>query len=81
MTPIALLTTMRAGSAPALLTAQLTTPTDWKWRQDVTAPLAAGATMEAASRVYGRMPPGWHVTTGPVVLIYTTSIGDVACIF
>ena len=28
--------------APALLTAQLTTPTDWKWRQDSPAPLAAG---------------------------------------
>ena len=78
MRRFALLTTMLAASAPVLLTAQLTTPTDWKWRQDVAAPLASGATMEPGSWVFVRMPPGWHVTTGPGVLLYPTSNGDVA---
>ena len=63
--------------APALLTAQLTTPTDWKWRQDAAAPLASGAKMEPGSWVFVQMPPGWHVTTGPGVLLYPSTHGDV----
>ena len=63
--------------APALLTAQLTTPTDWKWRQDAAAPLASGAKMEPGSWVFVQMPPGWHVTTGPGVLLYPSAHGDV----
>ncbi len=58
--------------APALLTAQLTTPTDWKWRQDAPAPLAAGLKMDPGSWAFVQMPPGWHVTTGPGVLLYPT---------
>jgi hypothetical protein len=64
--------------APALLTAQLTTPTDWKWRQDAPAPLAPGAKMEPGSWVFVQMPPGWHVTTGPGVLLYPTANGEVS---
>jgi len=64
--------------APATLTAQLTTPTDWKWRQDAAAPLASGSKMEPGSWVFVQMPPGWHVTTGPGVLLYPTMQGDVA---
>ena len=56
--------------------AQLTTPGDWKWRQDAPAPLANGATMEPGSWVFVQMPPGWHVTTGPGVLLYPTANGD-----
>jgi hypothetical protein len=63
--------------APALLTAQLTTPTDWKWRQDAPAPLAAGSKMEPGSWVFVQMPPGWHVTTGPGVLLYPATNGEV----
>ena len=63
---------------PALLTAQLTTPTDWKWRQDAHAPLAAGSKMEPGSWVFVQMPPGWHVTTGPGVLLYPTTNGEIA---
>ena len=63
--------------APALVTAQLTTPTDWKWRQDTAAPLASGAKMEPGSWVFVQMPPGWHVTTGPGVLLYPSTHGDV----
>lgn len=53
-------------------------PADWKWRQDAPAPLAAGAKMEPGSWVFVQMPPGWHVTTGPGVLLYPSSNGDVA---
>ena len=49
---------------PVALTAQLKTPTDWKWRQDAPAPLAPGSKMEPGSWVFVQMPPGWHVTTG-----------------
>lgn len=63
--------------APALLTAQLTTPTNWKWRQDAAAPLAAGSKMEPGSWVFVQMPPGWHVTTGPGVLLYPAANGDI----
>ena len=63
--------------APALLTAQLTTPTDWKWRQDAPAPLAPGSKMEPGSWVFVQMPPGWHVTTGPGVLLYPANNGEI----
>jgi hypothetical protein len=63
---------------PVALTAQLKTPTDWKWRQDAPAPLAPGSKMEPGSWVFVQMPPGWHITTGPGVLLYPTSSGDVS---
>jgi hypothetical protein len=63
--------------APALLAGQLTTPTDWKWRQDAPAPLAPGSKMEPGSWVFVQMPPGWHVTTGPGVLLYPTTNGEI----
>jgi len=62
--------------APVVLTAQLTTPSDWKWRQDAPAPLAAGSKMEPGSWVFVQMPPGWHVTTGPAVLLYPMVHGE-----
>ena len=63
--------------APALLTAQLKTPADWKWRQDTPAPLADGVKMAPGSWAFAQMPPGWHVTTGPGVLLYPSSHGEV----
>jgi hypothetical protein len=63
--------------APHMVTAQLSTPTDWKWRQDAPAPLAPGAKMEPGSWVFVQMPPGWHVTTGPGVLLYPTANGEI----
>ena len=62
----------------ALVNAQLTTPTDWKWRQDSAAPLAAGLQMKPGEWTFVQMPPGWHVTTGPGVLLYPATNGDVA---
>jgi hypothetical protein len=63
---------------PVALTAQLKTPTDWQWRQDAPAPLAPGSKMEPGSWVFVQMPPGWHITTGPGVLLYPTANGDVS---
>ena len=51
-------------------------PADWKWRQDTPAPLAKGATIEPGSWVFVEMPPGWHVTTGPGVMLYPATNGD-----
>jgi hypothetical protein len=61
---------------PVALTAQLKTPTDWKWRQDAPAPLAPAAKMEPGAWVFVQMPPGWHITTGPGVLLYPTTNGE-----
>jgi hypothetical protein len=60
---------------PVVATAQspLATPTNWKWRQDAPAPLASGGTMAPGSWVFVQMPPGWHVTTGPGVLLDPTA--------
>lgn len=63
---------------PAVASAQLTTPSDWKWRQDAPAPLASGSEMKPGSWVFVQMPPGWHVTTGPGVLLYPGANGDAA---
>lgn len=66
---------------PAIAVAQLTTPSDWKWRQDSPARLAAGAKMEPGSWVFVQMPPGWHITTGPGVLLYPATQGDLSGTF
>jgi hypothetical protein len=76
MRRVVLPTLIAATILPVTLTAQLTTPTDWKWRQDAPAPLASGSKMEPGSWVFVQMPPGWHVTTGPGVLLYPTTNGD-----
>ena len=63
---------------PGALDAWQTGPADWKWRQDSPAPLAGGPKMEPGAWVFVQMPPGWHVTTGPGVLLYPAANGDVA---
>ena len=63
---------------PAIVGAQLPTPTDWKWRQDADAPLASGRQMKPGEWTFVQMPPGWHVTTGPGVLLYPAANGDLA---
>ncbi len=50
---------------------QLKTPTDWKWRTDTPAAVTdAGGTLAADQWYYVGMPPGWHITTKPGVLLY-----------
>ena len=77
MRRLALLLGLACVALPAAVRAQLTTPTDWKWRQDAPAPLAPGAAMAPGSWVFVQMPPGWHITTGPGALLYPASQGEV----
>jgi hypothetical protein len=56
------------GAAPVV--AQLTTPTDWRWRLDTPADLVTSLDVPGRSWLFVRMPPGWHVTTGPGALLY-----------
>ena len=58
--------------AAAPMAAQLATPTDWQWRLDSPAALVTGQDLPEKSWRFVRMPPGWHVTTGPGVLLYPT---------
>jgi hypothetical protein len=55
--------------AATLAAGQLKTPTDWKWRFD-----GLGKVVESEPKAnemqFVAMPPGWHVTTGPAVLLY-----------
>jgi hypothetical protein len=69
---------MLGAAAPSPAFAQVAAPSDWKWRQDAPAPLAAGPKAEPGSWVFVEMPPGWHVTTGPGVLLYPAAQGDAA---
>lgn len=69
---------LAALALPSPLLAQLKTPTDWQWRQDAPAPLAPGSKMEPGSWVFVGMPPGWHITTGPGVLLFPRADGDAA---
>lgn len=50
---------------------QLKTPTDWKWRTDTPATVTdARGALAAGQWYYVGMPPGWHITTSPGVLLY-----------
>lgn len=49
--------------------AQLRNPTDWTWRLDADAKLVTSLDPPAGSWLFGMMPPGWHVTTGPGALL------------
>jgi hypothetical protein len=53
--------------------AQLKTPSDWQWRLDSPASLVTGEDMPDKSWRFVGMPPGWHITTGPGVLLYPTT--------
>jgi hypothetical protein len=63
--------------ALALLTAtasaQLTTPSDWRWRLDRPAHLVTGQDVPDSAWRFVGMPPGWHVTTGPGVVLFNPS--------
>ena len=59
-----------AAVAAAAAAGQLKTPADWKWRLDTPGAVVEAATPGAADARFVAMPPGWHVTTGPGVLLY-----------
>jgi hypothetical protein len=48
----------------------LTTPADWRWRLDRPATLVTGEDVPDTSWRFVGMPPGWHVTTGPGVVLF-----------
>jgi hypothetical protein len=51
--------------------AQLKTPADWKWRTDTPATVTDNDNALPADKwFYVGMPPGWHITTNPGVLLY-----------
>jgi len=62
-------------SSTALLPAmQLQTPTDWKWRTDSAATVRdTDKDLAADQWFYVGMPPGWHITTRPGVVVYNPS--------
>lgn len=78
MQRLGLALTIGLACLPAVADAQLTTPADWKWRQDAEAPIATGLQMKPGEWAFVQMPPGWHVTTGPGVLLYPSANGDLA---
>jgi hypothetical protein len=49
---------------------QLTTPADWRWRLDGPATLVTGPVASDSVWSFVGMPPGWHITTGPGVVLY-----------
>jgi hypothetical protein len=51
-------------------TQQLATPPDWRWRLDHPARLVTGQDVPDSAWRFVAMPPGWHVTTGPGVVLY-----------
>lgn len=55
-----------AGTASA----QLSTPPDWRWRLDRPAHLVTGQDVPDSAWRFVGMPPGWHVTTGPGVVLF-----------
>lgn len=60
-----------AGSTALLPAMQLQTPTAWKWRAD--SPVTVTDTDKGLTPdkwYFVGMPPGWHITTSPGVVIY-----------
>lgn len=69
-----LVTTMAVVLGGTLPAFQLKTPTDWKWRTDTPATVTEGGGALATDQwYYVGMPPGWHITTKPGVLLYHPS--------
>ena len=60
-----------AGSTALLPAMQLQTPTDWKWRTDSPAAVTdSDKDLPPTKWFFVAMPPGWHITSNPGVLIY-----------
>lgn len=67
----ALVAIVIAGSSAIGSAMQLQTPADWKWRTD--APAAVTDTdkdLPADKWFFVAMPPGWHITSNPGVVVY-----------
>jgi len=58
------------GAASSLHAQGLTTPSEWRWRLDRPATLVTEQAVGDSAWRFVAMPPGWHVTTGPGVLLF-----------
>lgn len=72
------LTIVVLGAGTGAASAQLTTPGDWRWRQDTPSTLVQGQDVPAGAWRFVGMPPGWHITTGPGVLLFPAADGTVS---
>lgn len=67
----AVFATLILGSTALLPAMQLQTPTDWKWRTDSPSTVTnLDKDLPASSWFFVAMPPGWHITSNPGVVIY-----------
>lgn len=67
----AVLAVVVAGSTALLPAMQLQTPADWKWRTDSPATVTdSDKDLPATKWFFVAMPPGWHITSNPGVVIY-----------
>jgi hypothetical protein len=56
---------------PALSSAQsLRTPSDWRWKSDGPGRVVADEELPDSAWRFVGMPPGWHVTTRPAVVLF-----------
>lgn len=56
---------------PAVSGFQLKTPADWKWRTDAPAAVTDNdKNMSPTNWFYVGMPPGWHITTNPGLVLF-----------
>ena len=58
------------GLARPLQSQELTTPADWRWRLEHPARLVTGQDVPDSAWRFVGMPPGWHITTGPGVVLF-----------
>lgn len=60
-----------AGSTALVPAMQLQTPTNWKWRTDLPVTVTdSDKGLTPDKWFFVGMPPGWHITTSPGVVIY-----------
>ncbi len=52
---------------------ELKTPAEWRWRLDRPAALVTEQAVGDSAWRFVAMPPGWHVTTGPGVVLFDPS--------
>lgn len=67
---IAALVAAAVASPVAASAQELTTPPDWRWRLDGPAQLVTAQPASDSTWQFVGMPPGWHVTTGPGVVLF-----------
>lgn len=49
---------------------QLAEPAGWKWVPDAPARHSTALDPKPGEWLFGQMPPGWHITTGPGVVLF-----------